>query len=100
MHGPADLRRCRFQVRYYAMSTRSTVIIIRMMEAQVRTRRNAQEARYYLADLLKWQEEQKEKDEYLRREATVSKKEPDTGSNASKDQCIRPEASRYNNKLP
>ncbi|CAL8468728.1 g8268 [Coccomyxa elongata] len=68
-----------------------------MMEAQVRTRRNTQEARDYLADLLKWQEEQKQKDENLRREATVSQKEPDTGSNASKDQCIRPEAFRHSN---
>ena len=42
------------------------------MEAQLRTRRKAQEAQVYLDDLLKWQEVQKKKDQDLRREAKAS----------------------------
>ena len=89
-----------FEVRYNALSTRSTVIFITMMEAQVRTRRNAQEAKDYLTDLLKWEKEQKQKDEKLRRKATVSKREPSTGSNPSQNPCIRAEVVRYNTLMP
>lgn len=42
------------------------------MEAQLRTRRKAQEAQDYLDDLLKWQEVQQKKDEYLRRKGKAS----------------------------
>lgn len=71
-----------------------------MMDAQLRTRRNAQEAQDYLADLLKWQEEQKQKDEELRREANVSKRGPDAQKDAIRDRGIPSDAIRYNIQMP
>ncbi|BDA43286.1 probable RNA polymerase II-associated protein 3 at N-terminal half [Coccomyxa sp. Obi] len=70
-----------------------------MMEAQLRTRRNAQEAQDYLADLLKWQDEQKQKDEDLRREPNVGKLEPDTKTDAYRGQSIHPDAFRHSSTV-
>jgi hypothetical protein len=58
------------------------------MEMQLRIRRNAQEAQDYLDDLLKWQREQKEKDNQLRKadadqtKSTIAKAREKKASNA------------------